>query len=109
MAVGLKTVSVESVGRLGLASVSRTPDTSEHHVMQGQPGNIGAIKETMVLSSRPVGGVQLSAREAVEDEEEDEDEEWEDLDETWLYLRSKFFESWLWMDVKLPNQPDRDG
>ncbi|XP_035515263.1 venom factor-like [Morone saxatilis] len=43
-------------------------------------------------------------------EEEEEGEEWEEyLDETQVYLRSKFYESWLWMDVNLPSQADRDG
>ncbi|XP_041789834.1 complement C3-like [Chelmon rostratus] len=42
-------------------------------------------------------------------EEEEEEEEWEYLDETEVYLRSKFYESWLWMDVNLPVQVDADG
>lgn len=77
--------------------------------MEGLPGNPGTINEMTVLNVRPVESVQLSVGEFVEEEEEDEDEEWEDLDETQVYLRSKFYESWLWMDVKLPSQPDRDG
>ncbi|XP_076583711.1 venom factor-like [Chaetodon auriga] len=44
-----------------------------------------------------------------EDEDEEEEEEWEYLDETDVYLRSKFYESWLWMDINLPSQVDRDG
>uniref|UniRef100_A0A3P8SEG5 Complement component c3b, tandem duplicate 2 n=1 Tax=Amphiprion percula TaxID=161767 RepID=A0A3P8SEG5_AMPPE len=47
-------------------------------------------------------------REAMEEEEEEE--EWEYLDETEVYLRSKFYESWLWMDdVNLPSQADSNG
>ncbi|KAM4595769.1 complement C3-like [Fundulus diaphanus] len=42
-------------------------------------------------------------------EDDDEEEEWEYLDETDVYLRSKFYESWLWMDVSLPSEPDKDG
>ncbi len=42
-------------------------------------------------------------------EYEDEEEEGEYLDETQVYLRSKFYESWLWIDVKLPGQVDKDG
>lgn len=42
----------------------------------------------------------------VEDEEE---EEWEYEEESNVYLRSKFFESWLWTSVTLPNMPERDG
>lgn len=43
------------------------------------------------------------------DEWGDDEEEWEYEDESDVYLRSKFFESWLWTDVSLPNEPDRDG
>ncbi|KAM4584772.1 complement C3-like [Odontesthes bonariensis] len=38
-----------------------------------------------------------------------EEEEGEYQDKSDVYLRSKFFESWLWMDVKLPKQTDSDG
>lgn len=44
-----------------------------------------------------------------EEVEDDEEEEWEYQDETDVYLRSKFFESWLWKDIDLPAQADRDG
>uniref|UniRef100_A0A3Q3AZ10 Complement component c3b, tandem duplicate 1 n=1 Tax=Kryptolebias marmoratus TaxID=37003 RepID=A0A3Q3AZ10_KRYMA len=55
--------------------------------------------------------VGMSAHIHLEAEEEgqEEEEEWEYLDETQVYLRSKFYESWLWMDVSLPSQTDRDG
>ncbi|XP_018528014.1 complement C3 isoform X2 [Lates calcarifer] len=36
------------------------------------------------------------------------EEEWAYPDDT-EYLRSKFYESWLWMDVNLPSKADRDG
>lgn len=42
-------------------------------------------------------------------EEEEEEEEWEYEDESDVYVRSKFFESWLWMDVDLPSTVDKDG
>uniref|UniRef100_A0A3B3DU03 Complement component c3b, tandem duplicate 1 n=1 Tax=Oryzias melastigma TaxID=30732 RepID=A0A3B3DU03_ORYME len=38
------------------------------------------------------------------EEEEEDDEEWEEVDERQIYLRHKFFESWLWMDVDLHKQ-----
>lgn len=44
-----------------------------------------------------------------EEEDYEEEEEEEYLDETQVYLRSKFYESWLWMDVNLPSQVDKDG
>ncbi|XP_030585665.1 complement C3-like [Archocentrus centrarchus] len=39
----------------------------------------------------------------------EEEEEGEYLDEAEVYLRSKFYESWLWMDVNLPNKAEGDG
>uniref|UniRef100_A0A3B3WZA9 Complement component c3b, tandem duplicate 2 n=1 Tax=Poecilia mexicana TaxID=48701 RepID=A0A3B3WZA9_9TELE len=41
--------------------------------------------------------------------DDEEEEEWEYMDETQVYLRSKFYESWLWIDVSLPSETDRDG
>uniref|UniRef100_A0A8C5DA84 Complement component c3b, tandem duplicate 2 n=1 Tax=Gouania willdenowi TaxID=441366 RepID=A0A8C5DA84_GOUWI len=38
------------------------------------------------------------------EEEEEEEEEWEYMDRKEVYLRSKFFESWLWIHVTLPNK-----
>lgn len=46
---------------------------------------------------------------AVEVEEEEEEEEWEYEEESDVYVRSKFFETWLWTSVTLPNEPERDG
>uniref|UniRef100_A0A4W6EED3 Complement component c3b, tandem duplicate 2 n=1 Tax=Lates calcarifer TaxID=8187 RepID=A0A4W6EED3_LATCA len=36
------------------------------------------------------------------------EEDWEYWDDE-VHLRSKFYESWLWMDVNLPSKADRDG
>lgn len=46
---------------------------------------------------------------AEEEEDDEEEEEWQYEDESNIYLRSKFFESWLWKTVDLPAQADRDG
>ena len=51
----------------------------------------------------------LLEEEGEEEEEEEEEEEWEYLDETQVYLRFKFYESWLWTDVNLPSKADTDG
>ena len=41
---------------------------------------------------------------------DDDEEEGEYMAEYDVYLRSKFYESWLWRDVRLPDTPDgRDG
>jgi len=64
-----------------------------------------------VLVGRPelqaFSNANIRAEEQEEMEEEEEEEEY--LDETQVYLRSKFYESWLWTDVNLPDQADRDG
>lgn len=71
----------------------------------------------------PVASVQknilTSTREKVEEvhtmavgqleEDDDEEDEWEYQDESDIYLRSKFYESWLWKSIDLPVQADRDG
>lgn len=64
-----------------------------------------------VAVSTPVLRPAAAAREE-EDDDEEEEEELDDLlfqDENEVYARSKFFESWLWQDVKLPATVDRDG
>ncbi|XP_067441549.1 complement C3-like [Thunnus thynnus] len=53
--------------------------------------------------------VMMSSPVMEEEEEEEEEEDWDYLDESEVYLRSKFFESWLWKDVDLPSEADRDG
>ncbi|XP_049327055.1 complement C3b.1 [Astyanax mexicanus] len=59
-----------------------------------------------------LGGVGVSALRPVEEEEEEEEDEedYASLDD--IYVRTKFFESWLWTDIKLPGVPEtgaRDG
>lgn len=60
------------------------------------------IKDKVVDHTAAVGNAE-------EDEDDEEDEEWQYEDESNVYLRSKFFESWLWKTVDLPAQADRDG
>ncbi|XP_072240697.1 complement C3-like [Leuresthes tenuis] len=45
----------------------------------------------------------------LESEDEVEEDEGEYQDKIDVYLRSKFYESWMWVDVKLPKQTDSDG
>nr|XP_046229928.1 complement C3-like isoform X2 [Scatophagus argus] len=74
--------------------------------LPGPPGRKGE-REHYVFTA-PAGGAARTEVEA-EEEDDEEEEEWEYLDETQVYLRSKFYESWLWMDVKLPSQVDNQG
>ncbi|XP_056266283.1 complement C3-like isoform X2 [Pseudoliparis swirei] len=71
---------------------------------------VGPVMYTKsVLVGRPELQAFSNANIRAEEQEEMEEEEEEYLDETQVYLRSKFYESWLWTDVNLPDQADRDG
>ncbi|XP_034092136.1 complement C3-like isoform X2 [Gymnodraco acuticeps] len=70
------------------------------------------LRREMVLNTEEIRPFLTAIKKDIDDEEEveaDEEEEWEYLDETEVSLRSKFYESWLWTDVDLPTQADRDG
>ncbi|NP_001093483.1 complement C3b.1 precursor [Danio rerio] len=59
-----------------------------------------------------VGVRQDSYREVVVEEEEEaasvfEEDDLSDLED--IYVRSKFFESWLWTDIRLPSTAKSDG
>ncbi|XP_051940569.1 complement C3-like, partial [Hippocampus zosterae] len=56
--------------------------------------------------ARPVTPEVLGEYVELDDYEDDEDEYLEERD---VYLRFRFFESWLWTEVKLPDEADRDG
>lgn len=45
--------------------------------------------------------------EEEEDEQEFDEDDLADIED--IYVRSKFFESWLWTDIKLPSVPKSDG
>ncbi|XP_054634136.1 complement C3-like [Dunckerocampus dactyliophorus] len=61
-----------------------------------------------VYARRPnVVKQEAPPQEAYEEYEEYEEEEY--LEEADVYLRSKFFESWLWTDINLPSIADSDG
>lgn len=38
-------------------------------------------------------------------EEEEEEDDFDDADIADIYIRSKFLESWLWTDIRLPDVP----
>ncbi|XP_056125689.1 complement component c3b, tandem duplicate 2 isoform X1 [Rhinichthys klamathensis goyatoka] len=49
-------------------------------------------------------------KEKVEEEEEEQEFNEDDLaDIEDIYVRTKFFESWLWTDIRLPSVPKSDG
>lgn len=62
--------------------------------------------ESFLVTSPILMAPRVVMEEVEEDNEEYNDEDYE-LDD--IYVRSKFFESWLWTDVKLPDAPVSDG
>ena len=67
---------------------------------EGRTSALRPVKETVET---------LAKVEEVEELDDDFDDEWEYQDENDVYLRSKFFESWLWRSVNLPSQAGTDG
>ncbi|XP_060767191.1 complement C3-like [Neoarius graeffei] len=53
------------------------------------------------------GRFVTSSRVEIEEGEEEYNDEDYELDD--IYVRTKFLESWLWTDVKLPEEPKADG
>lgn len=92
------------------------------YVYSGRENSRAVVPKVMYTDANKVavedGRMYSRAMEEDKEEEDDDDdtdvweddeEEWEYEDESYVYLRSKFLESWLWTDVSLPNEPDRDG
>lgn len=80
----------------------------------GVPGSSGRRLTIAKVNKEPEREYLMPGRAAVDESDEDDLDgdpaEWDEyLDETQVYLRSKFYESWLWTDIKLPSQVDRDG
>ena len=96
-------------------SYMRSPYTNHLCFHKGSWSNpLGRGRDSGVSFSREVAKQDSVVAASVpleeeEEEEEEDEEEWEYVDETQIYLRSKFYESWLWMDVNLPSEADRDG
>lgn len=76
----------------------------------GKVATVAGAAETPRVEAKAVDQtVAVGRAEEEGDDEEEEEEEWQYEDESNVYLRSKFFESWLWKTVDLPAQADRDG
>lgn len=71
------------------------------------PANKAPEEDSRIMYSR--GRQEDKEEEDDADEWGEDEDEWEYEDESDVYLRSRFFESWLWTDVSLPSEPDRDG
>lgn len=106
-AVCLQDISVNCFSELLLLFTNHIPSCdlievtkSSHVEYAAKIPNLGANREAVVK-------VQMTLGELEEDD--NEEDEWEYQDESDIYLRSKFFESWLWKSVNLPTQADRDG
>uniref|UniRef100_A0A667WKL1 Complement component c3b, tandem duplicate 1 n=1 Tax=Myripristis murdjan TaxID=586833 RepID=A0A667WKL1_9TELE len=84
--------------------------------LPGPPGPPGAAGRVALAREIPQPDLVYQYARVIPRFEEDpvtahlDDDDDEYLDETQVYLRSKFYESWLWKDVNLPAVADRgDG
>ncbi|KAF1394639.1 hypothetical protein PFLUV_G00003160 [Perca fluviatilis] len=91
----------------GLPGLPGSPGLPVMSVMSGHVGSKLQMTFSSADNMREREVLQVEARQEEEKEEEEEEEEY--LDASQVYLRSKFYESWLWTDVNLPSQADRDG
>ncbi|XP_069023890.1 complement C3-like [Embiotoca jacksoni] len=82
--------------------------------LHGLPGRIGSVMRERGPPDPGVSYSKMHVDTMVEGAMtqawvEEEEEEGEYLHETEVYLRNKFYESWLWIDFNLPSQADTDG
>ncbi|KAM7419790.1 hypothetical protein PAMA_016741 [Pampus argenteus] len=96
--------SIRLTGEYGPPGLPGLPGLSPPLAPPGPPGFMPGGHEIQNTRKKMMSKVALE-----EEEEEEEEDEWEYLDETQVYLRSKFYESWLWMDVDLPSNVGQDG
>ncbi|XP_053085324.1 complement component c3b, tandem duplicate 2 [Pangasianodon hypophthalmus] len=101
------TTPVPTTMRRVLDDVHRT-EMYHRVVMSSSPfgrQGLGASSPHIARGPPPRDGhVVLASVEETEEEYDDEDYELDDI-----YVRTKFLESWLWTDVKLPEAPQADG
>nr|NP_001116778.1 novel protein similar to vertebrate complement component 3 (C3) precursor [Danio rerio]CAQ13357.1 novel protein similar to vertebrate complement component 3 (C3) [Danio rerio] len=106
-------------------AVFMLPSLSLHHrgleLCVGFPALLFFFVRDRILQSMPklhaeanvIGVRQDSYREVIVEEEEEEgasvfeEDDLADLED--IYVRSKFFESWLWTDIRLPSTAKSDG
>ncbi|XP_029015801.1 complement C3-like [Betta splendens] len=79
------------------------PRLSPRVLLRSQPA-LNAVVQGIPAAA--AAGAAIAGAD-VEEEEEFEDLEYMDVND--VYLRTKFYESWLWMDVKLPSSTGADG
>ncbi|KAJ8283257.1 hypothetical protein COCON_G00021070 [Conger conger] len=91
------------------------PTTSAPFTPAGRPGPTGDVRARARAHSIPVlqrrqfvmvssPSLQAEAKVEVDEEDDVDDEEVDDVvDESDVYVRSKFYETWLWNELKLPN------
>ncbi|KAM7394684.1 hypothetical protein PAMP_021470 [Pampus punctatissimus] len=104
IAVSRHRLGVQLENRRGLTRLSAPPGPPRQPAPPGPPGPPGSMPDMYVKTMD-----RTIVMKPLEEEEEEEEDEWEYLDETQVYLRSKFYESWLWMDVDLPSNVGQDG
>ncbi|XP_075871782.1 complement C3-like isoform X2 [Nelusetta ayraudi] len=105
-------VSSRTFGGEGIMPYGRIPLRREMLDPGNVPQRIPKVMYTPANKGPETEGRTLHSADRVsadEVEEEEEEEEWEYEEESDVYVRSKFFETWLWTSVTLPNETERDG
>ncbi|XP_056613917.1 complement C3-like [Triplophysa dalaica] len=71
--------------------------------MAGIPGP--PVERRLYLAVSKDAVAQPAIVQDAHTEEEEEEDDFDDADIEDIYVRSKFFESWLWTDIRLPDVP----
>ncbi|XP_067252456.1 complement component c3b, tandem duplicate 2 [Chanodichthys erythropterus] len=77
-----------------------------------RPAERGEARVFASAPVKPLPPVHKDSHDAKMEEEEEEEQEFDEddlADIEDIYVRSKFFESWLWTDIRLPSVPKSDG
>uniref|UniRef100_A0A673I772 Complement C3-like n=1 Tax=Sinocyclocheilus rhinocerous TaxID=307959 RepID=A0A673I772_9TELE len=74
--------------------------------IMGSPPILKMMESSSILEVRE-DSYDKNIREEEEEVEEFDEDDLADLED--IYVRNKFFESWLWTDIRLPSIPKSDG
>ncbi|XP_073669750.1 venom factor-like [Paramisgurnus dabryanus] len=81
--------------------LARAP-VPEMPVLRGEAGHIGYAQPNVMEGHLDLYPIREQSTKT-EDEEDEFDEDDVDIDD--IYVRTKFYESWLWTDIRLPLKP----
>lgn len=98
-----------------LPPTTTPPPTTTHLILNmfhGYGYYYSESDDSVYSRMKPLATVHEDSHDAKMEEEEEEEQEFDEddlADIEDIYVRSKFFESWLWTDIRLPSVPKSDG